>query len=148
MDAACGLYTDSFDGWSTDPTTGATTMTSEDNETRGVPIEGYVDIYLLPIPARNVDAYQQQATVFGEVVKEHGALSYREFRGDDLGEGMGVEDGELLTAAVVDFESRAHRDDVMGKVMEDPRVAELVAGEQLADMSRMRYGGFETFVNP
>jgi uncharacterized protein YbaA (DUF1428 family) len=37
---------------------------------------------------------------------------------------------------------------VMGKVMEDPRVVAMTEGEQLADMSAMRYGGFETFVAP
>jgi uncharacterized protein YbaA (DUF1428 family) len=56
--------------------------------------------------------------------------------------------GQLLTAAVAEFESRAHRDEVMDKVMNDPRVTEMVDGEQIADMSRMRYGGFQTFVNP
>jgi uncharacterized protein YbaA (DUF1428 family) len=84
------------------------------------------------------------ATVFGEVVQEHGALSYREFLGDDLGEKLEVESGLALTAAVAEFESRAHRDAVMGKVMEDPRVVELIEGEQLAEMSEMSYGGFET----
>lgn len=35
----------------------------------------------------------------------------------------------------------------MAKVMKDPRVTELMDGEPLADMSQMRYGGFQTFVN-
>jgi len=35
----------------------------------------------------------------------------------------------------------------MAKVMGDPRIAELVDAEQLADMNRMSYGGFQTFVN-
>lgn len=109
--------------------------------------KGYVDIYLLPIPEANIDAYRQQATIFGAVAREHGALSYREFRGDDLGDTFkAMQNGNLLTAAVVDFESRAHRDEVMGKVMEDPRVTEMAEQEQLADMSLMSYGGFETFV--
>jgi uncharacterized protein YbaA (DUF1428 family) len=108
---------------------------------------GYVDIYLLPIPEHNAAAYQQQATLFGKVAREYGALSYREFRGDDLGDTLQVGAGDLLTAAVIDFKSRAHRDEVMAKVMGDSRVAQLVDGEQLADMSRMSYGGFETFVN-
>ncbi len=76
-----------------------------------------------------------------------GALSYQEFRGDDLGDTLKVQDGDLLTAAVAEFESRAHRDEVMEKVMKDPRVNAL-EGEVLADMSQMRYGGFQTFVNP
>ena len=110
--------------------------------------QGYVDIYLLPVPEKNLDAYRGQATTFGQVAKEHGALSYREFRGDDLGESFQVGDGEVLAAAVAEFRSRAHRDEVMDKVMKDPRVTEMGDAEQLADMSRMRYGGVETFVSP
>ena len=109
---------------------------------------GYVDIYLLPVPEDKLEAYRRQATTFGTIAKEHGALSYREFRGDDLDDNLKVRDGELLTAAVAEFESRAHRDEVMDKVMKDPRVTELVDGEQIADMSQMRYGGFQSFVNP
>lgn len=109
--------------------------------------DGYVDIYLLPIPERNVAAYREQAMLFGQVAREYGALRYREFRGDDLGDTFKVGNGDLLTAAVVDFKSRAHRDEVMAKVMCDERVEQLVGDEPLADMSRMSYGGFETFVS-
>ena len=108
--------------------------------------DGYVDIYLLPIPERNVAAYREQATLFGQVAREYGALRYREFRGDDL-DTFKVGDGDLLTAAVVDFKSRAHRDEVMAKVMCDERVDQLCGQPPLADMSRMSYGGFETFVS-
>ena len=108
---------------------------------------GYVDIYMLPVPEGSIEAYRRQATTFGRVATEHGALSYREFRGDDLREGLSVVEGELLTAAVVEFRSREHRDEVMAKVMEDPRVKQLMDGEEVADMSQMRYGGFETFVD-
>jgi uncharacterized protein YbaA (DUF1428 family) len=112
-----------------------------------MPIDaGYVDLYLLPVPEEHLDAYREQAATFGAVAKEHGALSYREFRADDLGEGLAVGDGDVLTAAVAEFASRAHRDEVMEKVLKDPRVRALMEGEQLADMGRMRYGGFETFV--
>jgi uncharacterized protein YndB with AHSA1/START domain/uncharacterized protein YbaA (DUF1428 family) len=110
--------------------------------------EGYVDLYLLPVPAATLDTYRDQAVAFGTIVKEHGALGYREFRGDDLGERFAVGDGRLLTAAVAEFRSRAHRDEVMGRVMADPRVAALMAADPLADMDELRYGGFATFVNP
>ncbi len=50
-------------------------------------MHGYVDIYLLPVPERHLEAYREQATTFGTVAKEHGALGYREFRADDPGEG-------------------------------------------------------------
>lgn len=105
----------------------------------------YVDLYLLPVPQENLDAYREQATVFGRVAKEHGALSYREFLGDDLDDGMAVEDGTLMTAAVVEFTSRAQRDEVMGLVLADPRVTAM-EGQPTADMARMRYGGFTPLV--
>ena len=108
--------------------------------------DGYVDIYLLPVPEDDMEAYREQASAFGAVVKEYGGLRYREFRGDDLGEAFGAEEG-VLTAAIAEFESREHRDVVMEKVMDDPRVKELLAGEELADMSRMRFGGFEALVD-
>jgi uncharacterized protein YbaA (DUF1428 family) len=109
-------------------------------------VEGYVDIYLLPVPEQRIEDYRRQALTFGSVAKEHGALSYREFRGDDLQEGFEAGEGELLTAAVVEFRSRAHRDEVMAKVMKDPRVKGMMETEPVADMKQMRYGGFQTFV--
>jgi uncharacterized protein YbaA (DUF1428 family) len=110
--------------------------------------QGYVDIYLLPVPQDRLDDYREQALVFGAVVKEHGGLGYREFRADDAEGSFRVEEGLVMTAAVAEFETRAHRDEVMGKVMKDPRVTALEEGQDIADMSRMRFGGFETFVNP
>ena len=111
-------------------------------------MNGYVDLYLLPVAERSIEGYREQATTFGAVAVEHGALGYREIRADDLGEGFAAEvrDGELLTAAVAEFRSREHRDEVMAKVLADPRVEALMQGESPADMSRMRYGGFATFV--
>lgn len=120
-------------------------MGTDDSATPAGAVEGYVDIYLLPVPSTDLEAYRRQATMFGKVAREHGALSYREFRGDDLVENLEVQDGEVLTAAVAEFESRAHRDEVMAQVMKDPRLAELEA-TPIADMSQMRYGGFQTFV--
>ena len=124
-------------------------MTTDDKSASGAAVNGYVDLYLLPVPADNDDRYRVQATRFGAIAKEYGALSYREFLGDDLGERFtAIANGQALTAVVVDFESRAHRDEVMGKVMEDPRVKGMVEAEDLTDMNLMSYGGFETFVDP
>ena len=113
---------------------------------RSMETNGYVDIYLLPVPEARLEAYRQQASTFGAVAREHGALGYREFLGDDLGDRLAIEDGMVLTAAVAEFDSRAHRDEVMARVLEDPRVTALMQGEPVADMDRMRYGGFRTFV--
>lgn len=110
--------------------------------------QGYIDLYLLPVPEQNLGPYVEQATAFGTVAMEHGALSYREFRADDVGEDWAAPDGHVLTAGVVEFTSREHRDEVMGKVMADTRVTAMVDAPQLADLSQMRYGGFATFVQP
>ncbi len=110
---------------------------------------GYIDLYLLPIVEARIEEYRQQASAFGAVVKEKGALSYREFRADDPGEGFAASAGagQLLTAAVVEFESRAHRDAVMEQAMADPRIVAMSEEDTgVADMAQMRYGGFETFV--
>lgn len=113
----------------------------------GASTAGYVDLYLLPVPEKDLEPYRQQATTFGQVVREHGGRAYREFRSDDLGSMIEVREGEVLTAAVAEFDSREHRDEVMAKVMEDPRVKRLLEGEAIADMSQMHYGGFETLVS-
>ncbi len=111
-------------------------------------MNGYVDLYVLPVVERTIEAYREQAATFGAVAREHGALGYREVRADDLGEGFAAEarDGEVLTAAIAEFRSREHRDEVMPKVLADERVTALMASDPIADMSRMRYGGFATFV--
>ena len=112
---------------------------------------GYVDIYLLPVRTERLGDYSKHATLFGAIVKEYGARGYREFRADDIGEGFSAEEGLTMTAALAEFDSREHRDEVMGRVMEDPRVVSMAEGgegKELADMDAMRYGGFETFVSP
>jgi uncharacterized protein YbaA (DUF1428 family) len=108
---------------------------------------GYVDLYLLPVPEAKMDAYREQAATFGAIVVEHGGLRYREVAGDDLGASLAVEAGTVLTAAIAEFASRAHRDEVMARVMADPRVEALMQGGSPADMDRMRHGGFATFVS-
>jgi len=108
----------------------------------------------LPVTEKNLGPYHDLATRFGKICHEHGALAYREFRGEDLAtqdaiaftDIVKLKSGDVLTAGVVEFESRAHRDEVMKNVMDDPRVGEMMKEEELADMKRMSYGGFEMFV--
>lgn len=118
-------------------------------------MKGYVDLYLLPVPRKNLSAYRRQARMFGLVARENGALSYREFIGEDLrhpgteslAKAVTVRRGEILTAAVAEFRSRRHRDRVMKKVLADPRVKRMMEQAPVADMGQMRYGGFETLVS-
>jgi uncharacterized protein YbaA (DUF1428 family) len=117
-------------------------------------MKGYVDLFLLPVPKKNIPAYRKIAQKFGEIVKDHGALEYREWVGDDL-DHKGMTDfpskirlkpGEVLVSSVVEFKSKAHRDQVNKRIMNDQRMKEMMNMNPLFDMKRMMYGGFATIV--
>ena len=118
-------------------------------------MKGYVDLYLLPLPKKNIAAYRRMAQKFGRIAREHGALDYREFLGDDLfpkglvsfTRQVKLGSGEILTAAIVGYRSRAHRDQVIKKIFSDSRLAAMMKTKPLFDMKKMVYGGFATFVN-
>jgi uncharacterized protein YbaA (DUF1428 family) len=118
-------------------------------------MKGYVDLFLLPVPKKNLGAYQKIANKFGNIVRDHGALEYREWVGDDLNhKGMTasfpgkikLKPGEVLISSVVEFKSKAHRDQVNKKIMNDERMKEMMNMKPLFDMKRMMYGGFSTIV--
>lgn len=115
----------------------------------------YVDGYVLPVPKKNLATYRAMARKAGKIWREHGALEYRECAGDDLNVKWGitfpkqlkVKPGETVVFSWVVFESRAHRDRVNAKVMNDPRLANMCDPKSMPfDMKRMLYGGFKTLV--
>jgi len=116
----------------------------------------YIDGFLVPVPVKNLKAYQAMSRRMGKIWREHGALDYRECRGDDL-EVKGVASfrkaasarkGETVVFAYIVYKSRRHRDQVNRKVMSDPRVKHAPGQkhEMPFDFKRMCYGGFEVFV--
>ena len=113
----------------------------------------YVDGYLLPIPKKKLKAYASLARMGERMWRKHGALDYKECVGDDLATHCGttfsrtlkLKPGETLVFAYVVFKSRAHRDRVNAKVMQD--LAKLGAPLVMPfDMKRMVYGGFKVLV--
>ena len=115
----------------------------------------YVDGFLVPVPKKNLAAYVRMARKAGKVWMEHGALSYLECQGDDLGHSMGLpfpklarlKPGETLFYSFIVYQSRAHRDAVNRKVMKDPRIHAIMEKSEMPfDMKRMAYGGFEVIV--
>jgi uncharacterized protein YbaA (DUF1428 family) len=116
----------------------------------------YVDGYVLPIPLKSLAIYRRIALKAGKIWKEHGALEYRECVGEDLDTKWGssfprslkLKPGETAVFAWVVFQSRAQRDRVNAKVMNDPRLKDMMKPhEKLFDMKRMVYGGFKTLVD-
>ncbi|MBI3112105.1 MAG: DUF1428 domain-containing protein [Ignavibacteriales bacterium] len=122
---------------------------------KGNAMKGYVDVYLLPLPKRNLAAYRRLAQKFGRIARLHGVLKYREFTGDDLftkgvvsfTHNVRLRRGEIIVAAVVDFKSRTHRDRVMKKLFADPRLNDMMKDKPLFNPKKMVYGGFKTFVS-
>jgi uncharacterized protein YbaA (DUF1428 family) len=115
----------------------------------------YVDGFVAPVPKRNVDAYRRIARKAGKIWREHGALEYRECVGDDVPKGeitsfplsVKLKRGETVVFSWIVYKSRAHRDKVNAKVMDDPRMAGMDPKDMPLDMKRMIYGGFEVMVD-
>ena len=113
----------------------------------------YVDGFVLAVPKANLEAYKEMARLGGQVWMEHGALSYVETFADDVAEGeltsfpraVLLKDDEIVVFAWATYKSRAHRDEVMAKVMADPRMKPDME-DMPFDGKRMIYGGFQAFV--
>ncbi len=115
----------------------------------------YVDGFLLPVPKRNLKSYQTIAKKAAKIWKEHGALDYKECVGEDLMiKGMRsfkqttpMKPGDSIIFAFIVYKSRAHRDKVNAKVMQDPRLAKMCDPKSMPfDVTRMAYGGFKVIV--
>jgi uncharacterized protein YbaA (DUF1428 family) len=115
----------------------------------------YVDGFLLPVPKKNVEAYRRMAQKAGKVWRDHGALEYRECVGDDVRakgavpfkRGVKLKPGEKVFFSWIVYKSRAHRDRVNAKVMQDPRIQSMMEGKAMPfDVKRMAYGGFKVLV--
>ena len=115
----------------------------------------YIDGFVFPIPSAQLDQYRRLAEAVARIWKEHGALEYREFVGDDLHrEGtrpfpstLEVTADEVVVFGWITFPSREVRDLANEKVAVDPRVEELMATAGVDfDGNRMAYGGFRPLV--
>jgi len=115
----------------------------------------YVDGFVIVVPEQNMAAYREMAETGAKVWKKHGALEYFECRGDDLEPAMtGItfpkmtkaKAGETVVFSFIIFKSRAHRDEVNAKVMQDPMMNESGDKPMPFDMKRVAYGGFSVIV--
>ena len=116
----------------------------------------YVDGFLLAMPKKNLGAYRRLAQKSEKIWREYGALDYKECAGDDLKVKMGVPftrpmkvtSGETVVFSYIVYKSRAHRDAVNKKIMNDPRVKDLCDPKKMPfDMKRMCYGGFRVIID-
>jgi uncharacterized protein YbaA (DUF1428 family) len=114
----------------------------------------YVDVFVVPVPEKNIEAYRKQAELFAKVWREHGAFSCIEVEADDVKPGkltsfpqsVDLQSGERVFVGIVTYESRAHRDEVNAKAMKDERMAGMNPETMPFDGKRMFFGGFKPFV--
>lgn len=115
----------------------------------------YVDGFLIPVPKKNLRAYQRISKKAGRVWMKLGALQYCETVGDDLAvrklvpfpKAARVKPGETVVFSWIVYRSKAHRDQVNRKVMKDPGIAKMMTDDSPFDMKRMAYGGFRMLVD-
>jgi len=117
----------------------------------------YVDGFVLIVPKKKLAAYKRLAQLAGKVWRKHGALDYKECIGDDLYPKYGLpfprmvklKRGELVVFSYIVYKSRAHRDSVNERVMQDPLLndPENKSKPMPFDIKRMAYGGFKVLVD-
>ena len=116
----------------------------------------YVDGFICAVSNGNKDAYTAYAKKFGAMFKEHGALTVVDSWGDDVPEGkltsftMAVkrEADESVVFSWITWPSKAVRDEAWKKLMEDPRLKDMMSPDKMPfDGARMFWGGFKSIVD-
>lgn len=113
----------------------------------------YIDGFVFPIARDRLNEYKRLVKAVAEIWKEHGALDYLEYAGDDMKlEGtrsfidlVAATEDETIVFGWVVFDSREARDLINEKVAADPRMADLIDSSNSGfDAKRMAYGGFQS----
>ena len=119
----------------------------------------YIDGFVLPVPCDQLQTYREIVEKVAEIWKEHGALDYSEYVGDNSNlEGTrsftdvaNTKEDEAVIFGWVAFESREARDLANKRVAADPRMTDLInpltnTSRPIFDAERMVYGGFQSLV--
>lgn len=115
----------------------------------------YVDGFVVPVPKTKLKAYLALAKKAGKVWKKHGALEYFECVADDVSPGkrtsfprsVKLKSNEVVFFSWIVYKSRADRDRVVAKVMNDPLFENMDMKQMPFDGKRMIYGGFKPLVS-
>jgi uncharacterized protein YbaA (DUF1428 family) len=113
----------------------------------------YVDGFVLAVPKANIEAYKALAQLAGSVWMEFGALSYVECVGNDVPYGeltsfpraVQATDDEIVVFSWITYRDKASRDEIVPKVMADPRLGDGMTSCPF-DAKRMIFGGFDMLV--
>jgi len=121
----------------------------------------YVDGFVFVVAKNKINEYKKMASVGKKIWMKHGALDYKECMADDLSEQMpGAGESKFIKMtklnksketvwfSFITYKSKAHRNAVNAKVMNDPAMNPEKWKDKAMpfDMKRMAYGGFETII--
>lgn len=119
----------------------------------------YIDGFVHPIPGKHLEQYRKVVIEVAKIWKEHGALDYFEYVGEDLKldgtrsfpELIEAQEDEVVLFGWVVFASREARDLANKRVSADPRMIEIIGpltdlSNVIFDAERMAYGGFESLI--
>lgn len=113
----------------------------------------YIDGFVLPVPKSKLETYKEMARRAEQVFREHGAIGYVESIGDDVPFGeltsfpraVQAEDGDVVILSWAIYPSRAVRDAANKKIMNDPRLQDMMANPAF-NPKKMIFGGFVPFL--
>ena len=109
----------------------------------------YVDGFVAAVPKSKLEEYKEFARLGERVWREYGAVEYREWIADDVKPGqltsfpqsVQLKDDEVVVFSWIVYKSRAERDEINAKVMNDPRMKSDPSTWPF-DGKRMIFGGF------
>ena len=113
----------------------------------------YVDGFVIAVPKANIDAYKKLAAACEPIWLEYGAIEYVECIGDDTPFGevtsfprsVQAKEDEIVVFSWIVYPDKMTRDSCNAKVMEDPRLKDMMATD-VFDTKSMIYGGFVPFL--
>nr|WP_302474185.1 DUF1428 family protein [Roseococcus sp. MDT2-1-1] len=110
---------------------------------------GYVDGFVVAVPAANKEAYRQHAAEAAPLFREFGATRLVECWEDDVPDGkltdfrraVQATADEVVVFAWIEYPSKEIRDAANQRMMADPRM-QAMSGTMPFDGKRMIFGGF------
>lgn len=123
------------------------------NNAIGEAMTNYIDGFAFPISRDHLNEYRHLSEAVAKIWKQHGALAYHEYVGDDMEldgtrsftDAVKAQKNEAVVFGWVVFDSREARDLANEKVAADPRMVDLVnASNSGFNAERMVYGGFSS----
>ncbi|RUT32560.1 DUF1428 domain-containing protein [Arsenicitalea aurantiaca] len=114
---------------------------------------GYVEGFIVAVPAANKALYKQFTEMVSPAFREHGATRMVETWGDDVPEGeitdfrraVNAKEDEVVLFSWIEFPSRAERDVCNAFLMSEENTSPM--GDMPFDGQRMVLGGFETIID-